>query len=465
MNLKPTIGLILLRAEWFDSVVALPELVDGVRNDAHQLVDCLSGHFNFRWVWQINNRDSLQACVNGLKNDGADLLVICFQVWAEDFFLRPILEAAGDTPLAVWCYQPHKTPPKPASFVEVLRYSGMVGTFEGLGTLSNLGNKPLFTFGSPEDDRPIQDLITFGRAAKVRKQLRKARFGLLPARNEQMQSTFVDEFRLLTEIGPKVIYLSVSELDRAARNVPQDEVDTFLSIIRKKYIIKKVKPSTLELSARVSLGMANLTNEKKLDVLSLDDISQELHTVLGLRPCLYPPLLDFSGWLWSLEGDLGAATALFILDRLTASACFFLEFWYWNEEENWLIGGHAGVENPLVAGDNPIEISHDYEFAQSDATEGAHFQFTAKPGRCILLQLRCTPHAWQAIAVSGAVLDGGPWLEGYPHAAFRPDCGVEMFIKGAAKVGTTQHWILAYGEPLEEIKVLFSLLKIPLEVL
>ena len=222
----------------------------------------------------------------------------------------------------------------------------MVGTFEGLGTLSNLGNKYLFTFGSPEDDRPVQDLITFGRAAKVRKQLRTARFGLLPARNEQMQSTFVDEFRLLTEIGPKVIYLSVSELDRAARNVPQDDVDTFLAIIRKKYVVKGVKPSTLELSARVSLGMANLTTEKNLDVLSLDDISQELHTVLGIAALFVSTPPADIGRLWSLEGDLGAATALFILDRLTASACFFVEFWYWNEKENWLIGGHAGVENP-----------------------------------------------------------------------------------------------------------------------
>ena len=31
---KPIVGLILLRAEWFDSVVALPELAESVAADA-----------------------------------------------------------------------------------------------------------------------------------------------------------------------------------------------------------------------------------------------------------------------------------------------------------------------------------------------------------------------------------------------------------------------------------------------
>lgn len=465
MRNKPAIALVLFSAEWFDSVVALPELVEGVKTDRNILIESLSTSLDIKHTWQVNNASSLKTCAAELKTAEVDLIILCFQVWAEDFFLQPILEAIGGNPLAVWCYQPKSSPPKPASFVDVLRYSGMVGTFEGLGTLSNFGRKPLFTFGAPEDTRPLRDLTIFARAASVRGQLRKAKFGLLPARNEQMQSTFVDEFRLLKDIGPKVVYLSVGELERAAAAVSQQAVEDYLKFIHSEYSIKTVKPATLERSARVSLGMLELTNAHDLDVLSLDDISQELHDVLGLRPCLVPPALKENDRLWGLEGDLGAATALFIMDRLTASPCLFTEFWYWNEEGNWIVGGHAGVENPAVAGTGQVEITHDYEFAQADATEGAHFQFTARPGRCTILQLRCTPTAWQAIAATGSVLEGGPWLEGYPHAAFSPDCGVACFIKGAAAVGTTQHWILAYGEPLDELKVLFSLLNIPLDVL
>ena len=39
--------------------------------------------------------------------------------------------------------------------------------------------------------------------------------------NEQMQSTFVDEFRLRADLGPLVEYLSVGELERAAQAVTQ----------------------------------------------------------------------------------------------------------------------------------------------------------------------------------------------------------------------------------------------------
>jgi hypothetical protein len=466
MVARPSVGCILLRAEWFDSVVALPELVKGVQQDASALAASFPAELELARTWAVNSPATLRACAAELRTLHLDLVVLVFQVWAEDFFLQPLVEALHGQALAVWCYQPSAAPPRPSSFVEVLRYSGPVGTLEGLGTLRNLEAPFSFLVGAPGDRALNAGLIAEAHAGRLRRLLRQARIGLLPARNEQMQSTFVDEFRLRADLGPSVEYLSIGDLDRAVRAVPPAELDAYLEEIRQDYPVRGVSSETLSRAARASMGLGRLAEEHGLDVLSLNDISPELHASFGLRPCLSPyRRTGRTAALFGLEGDLGAASAMLALDRLTGSPVFFTEFWFWNEAENLLVGGHAGIQDPRAARPGEAYISRDYEYSQSDPTEGAHFQFACRPGRITLLQLRWTPRGWQALACTGEVVDQPAWIEGYPHAVIRPDVPVLDFFRQAAEVGTTQHWIMGYGDALPGIRAWCRLEKVALKVI
>jgi len=124
--LIPNAGLILLRAEWFDTVVALPGLADTVQTDSQRIQEKLSESIRIAHSWVINSPLSLANAVREIKQCELDLLILLFQVWAEDYYLQPIVEAIGKTPLALWCYQPWKTLPEKLSFGEVLRGSGLV---------------------------------------------------------------------------------------------------------------------------------------------------------------------------------------------------------------------------------------------------------------------------------------------------------------------------------------------------
>jgi hypothetical protein len=467
MRDRPSVGLILLRAEWFDSVVALPELVGGIQGDTDSLAAAFPAELELARTWVVNSSVSLNSCISELRTLRLDLVLLTFQVWAEDFFLQPLVEAMQGQPLAVWCYQPTTCPPRPASFVNVLRFSGPVGTLEGLGTLRNLGASFAFLVGAPGSLELNAGLIAEARAGSLRQSLRKARIGLLPSHNEQMQSTFVDEFRLQADLGPLVEYISVGELKRAAQAVPQAELNSYMDELLSEYPVRGVRPETLALAARSSLGLARLALDHHLDVLSLNDISTELHTVLGLRPCFYPQqMVNEAGVLFGLEGDLGAATAMLVLNRLTGLPVFFTEFWFWDEENNLLVGGHAGVQDPRLARPGELFISQDYEYCQSDTTEGANYQFACRPGRITLLQLRWSAIGrWQAITCAGEVVDQPAWIEGYPHAIIRPDVNVLDFFKQAAEVGTTQHWIMAYGDVLAAIQAWCRLENVALKVI
>ncbi len=462
---KPSVGLILIRAGWFDSVVALPELAEAIAFDEQALVSGLGSFLDVAGTWVVNSWTSLAEAERSLRQADVDLFILVFQVWAEDFYLIPLLETVASRPLAVWCYLPWQRPPRPATFVEVLRGSGPVGTLEGLGVLRNLGAEFAFTAGPPDHPRVRADLLRAAQAGQLRRLLRRARLGVLPHRNEQMQTTFVDEFRLRAELGPTVELIPVGALRRAADALGEGEVAAFVADLKARYPIKGVAEQTLSLAARASLALAHVAVDRQLDVISLNDIAPELHAAFGLRPCLYPDLFEAHHILVAIEGDLGAAVAVFLLNRLTDSPILFAETWFWDEEENLIVAGHAGPQNPSLARDGSCWISHDYEFAQSDRTEGAHLQFVARPGRVTLLQLRGTPAGWQAILTTGEAIETEAWVEGYPHAVVRLDVPVAAFLQQVAAVGSTQHWAMAYGSAKEEVAAVCRLLQVPLLVI
>ena len=203
--------------------------------------------------------------------------------------------------------------------------------------------------------------------------------------------------------------------------------------------------------------------DSHLDLVSLHDTSAELHAQLGLRPCLYPRLFQEACILAGLEGDLGAAVAMLAQRHFSDASLLFAEIWYWDEAENSLVCGHAGPQDPNVALPGTAWITPDYEYAQTDAFQGAHLQFVARPGQVTLFQMRCSPDGWQALAVRGEALQSEPWLEGYPQAVVRLAAPLDKLLRQVARVGSTQHWIMAYGDTVPEIRALCALLKIPLE--
>jgi L-fucose isomerase-like protein len=131
---------------------------------------------------------------------------------------------------------------------------------------------------------------------------------------------------------------------------------------------------------------------------------------------------------------------------------------------NQIVGGHGGLQDPALGAPGEVWISRDYEDYGGEAG-GAQVQMIARSGRVTLFQLRSTPGGWQAVAASGITLESRPAVEGFPHALVRLDTPVVHFLNRLAEVGTTHHWIMAYGSVLDEIEAFCQIEQIPLEIL
>jgi L-fucose isomerase-like protein len=465
MQQNPRIGLILLRDDWPGCQEA-QLVIDELQADTQEITNRLKRHFQLRGLWMIHSPESLETFRQEFNQADVDMVVLAFQTWSDGALLRPLLDVLGTCPLVLWCYLPWQRLPRPVSQAVLLRGSGPVGAFGALGILRNLGTPFLFAFGAPDDSRLIADLKDAGRAAQLRFMLRTARFGLLPAQRSQPESVYVDEQRLANDFGPRVQVLSAEDFQRAVASTAPEQVQTYLNLLRSRIQVEEgVSAETLQRAAQMSLGLLDLAREHNLDLLAVNSAAPELTEPFQIRPGLYPDLSGEHGILFQSEGDLGAATANYILHHLTASPTMLIEIWFWDEAKNQIVAGHDGMQNPELAKQGQVWVSPDVDFCRPTGSEGAQFQMIARPGRVTLFQLRSTPDGWQAVALTGVCLEGQPWVEAYPHAIVRLDATIAHFLNRAAEVGVTMHWIMAYGSVLHEIEAFCQLLEIPLEVL
>lgn len=459
MPANPRVGLILMRTDLCGGA-RVDELREMIDSDALALTRQLSSWFDLVGPWVISSGETLQDCQSALRSEQIDLALLVYQTWTQPLELEALLDAVGSRPLVIWCYLPWRRIPRPASFSDLLRGSGTVGTFTALGLLKDRRIPYQFIYGAPEDARLMNELKKVGRAAQVLGALRGARFGLLSASPLRYPDLIQ---RLEDELGPTAVSIDGDELCRAVEQMPIERVEDYFDLIACP--VQEVDEAVLTRSARAALGLQDLAVQYKLDLLAVSNDPGDITARLGLRPALYPDLTGDLPVLFQPETDIGAAAANFILHHLTGSPTMFVELWFWDEAKNNWLGGHSGLQNPALADAGRIKVVPDQHFTCPPGDLGAQFQFMARPGRITLFQLRPRPDGWQAFAISGVSLEDQPGVEGSPHVLLRLDAPISDIFYHAADIGVSQHWIMAYGGVLPELEALCSLAGIPIEII
>ena len=466
---KPKLGIVFFAARWFEEVVLGNEKTAGLferflKEDMARIVDLLSDTCQLVICPLVTSMTKAREAVRQLLSDDVDAVLLCFVVWSEDEYLLAFQDVMRIRPTILWAYTPYQRAPEKTDIMTLFRNSGIVATFEVFGLLRRMGIKLFQVTGSVLDEKPVNAIRKIARAAMVRSRLRETRLGMLPYRNDQMIVTYVDEFELYAKIGPSVDYVSVLQLQKASEGIEPQAVEQLVAWVKGNCSIDtRVNGDDLRRSARVSLGMESIMEDRGIDGLALSDLNPELHKVLGLRPCLYPESLARSNRVVGNEGDLGGTTAMVMLQRLTGLPVMFTEIFNYDRETNVVVAGHAGPANYLLADEScGITITPDYELM--DATSelsGVWMEFVGKPGRVTMVNCIGVPEGFQFTVLGGESLGVNLRIEGYPHCAIRLDPGVEDFIRSNADHGVSHHWAVVHDDVQDEVEYLADMLGCP----
>ena len=459
---RPRIGLLLLTAQWFSDIgasqgsfAALPDALD---QDAARIEAALEADLDVVNPGVVATPAQLSTALERFRAEGIHGLIACQITWGEDRLILQAIKEIGSVPLLLWCYTPSARLPELVTMPALFRYSGPVGTLQASGPLKRLGRPFAFAFGPPEDPSTIRHLIAFGRAAQVAHDLQDMTIGVLPYRCDQMTGTYVDEFRLRHELGPSLKYISVADYAALCQEIPEAKVDAFIDRLRTTYTLSERTTQTgLRRSARASLGLARLVKRENLDAVALEDISEELHRALGLRPCLHVPEL-FQRAVVSMEAEVGGAVALWILRQLAGAPVMYTEVFAFDMAENTLLAGHAGIHDARLApSPADILIEPDGEYVESEP-DSAWMRFRAKAGPVTLLSIFQDTATWRFITTTGQALPGQAKLLGSPHALIRLPTPLARFFQGCVRAGMTQHWALVHADVVDELDLLAQIL-------
>ncbi len=463
---KPKIGLVFFAARWFEEVVlgggeSAERFTQFLNEDTSKVKNLLSLENDITDFPVVTSMEKAWNIIECLLSGNFDAVIFCSVVWTEDEYLLAFKDVMKIKPCIIWGMTPYKNSPARSGIMDLFRNSGIVGTVQGLNVVVKMGVKPFYVFGGYFDEETVKKINKLTKVAKVFKELKKVKLGILPYRNFQMITTYVDEFRLYSQIGPVVEYISCLQLKKASDSIAEKEVDDFIAEINKKFKIdSRVSQENLHRSARVSLGFEKIIIDNKLDGIALSDLIPELHEVVGLRPCLYTEKIAKSDVVVGNEGDLGGTTAMCILRKLTNNPVMFTEIFNLDYESNSVGAGHAGPSNYLLAqSDGQVTITPDFELmdATSDIS-GVWMEFIGKPGRVTILNFICTLDNFQMTILSGESLGGEPRFDGYPHYQIRLEPDLKTFLYSNSVNGTSHHWAVVNGDVKEELSYLSDML-------
>ncbi len=464
MNQKPRIGVLFLTSAWFREVGlqgADSDTTAEVGRVAQRTLERLRALMDPVYPGLLFSVEEARRAGQQIRAAGVDGLLLCPLMWCEDQIVRAALEGLRELPLLLWTFSPWASLPEFVLFQTMIQGSGPVCTLQLSGMLRREGYSYRAVVGHAEDPEVYRLIGVRVQAMAARRRLERLRVGVLPFPCAQMSTTYVDEFALRARYGVELRYLEVERLRGLAREVGEAEIRDLQSQLEREGVEILVDRRNLEEGARYALALEKIMRAEGLAVLAMNDVIEEMHGALGLRPCLTNRRLSDSGAVVSMEADVAAGVGMYLLRQLTGANPFYSEVFSVDYGDNALLLGHAGYHDSANRDpDLPVKVVPDVEYQNTDRFTGAVTFFKYRPGPVTVVNTVWDGEKLKWVAFQGESLPGPFKMDGNCHLYCRAQPQVPQLLRSALESGVSQHWAVVPAHLLGELSEMADALDI-----
>ncbi len=413
----------------------------------------------------VYEREDARKAMDMFFAEKVDFVIAEFLSWSEDFAWIRFLRDMPEVPILF--VNPAKARMSfddtldEDDFIDYLCSGTLVGSLEASGSVRRTHRRHVHTIAGTREEL-VPRIRAFASAARVRGILRRSTVGLLANPNEAMWSTYMDSYMLFTQIGPEIRFLPYSIYGDIVDAVTEEELRAYRDELLSRYeIMEDVDRVKFEASVRASIGLARMAAENGIDLMVFNDIDPAMFKLIGLRAGFYHPWFNENTSVLVPEADIGAGLITYMLKLISGKNVNFIEPFHIESEFGTFAAGHAGPNDhndPQFQGN--VVIARDVRFAKTSYKyAGAPFAwYRISPGRKTMAQLVECDGKYKLVATLVDSLPGRQILATYSHSIFRPVVPVEELFEKILTVGTTQHFALADGEWLAELRLLAELM-------
>ena len=459
-------GAVLLSAEWFSQISydttddSSANICEIVRQAAKAAEQTLSQHFEVVHPEPIATRQDVASALADYKRAEVDVFVICNLIYSGDDPIIDILREMPGVPVILWSYNAYKRIPRITEMGEYFSVTGAPGMLQGCAPLKRMGVKFGFVLGVPGDETLHRELADYAKALEVKKRLKSLNIASIGRRYEPMSGAWIDELKLKIRLGPKMVWISAYEYATAVEALKEGRIDDFVAEQTARYAVQGVSNEDIRAAAKASIATYELSKTYGCEVMSVQDMDPEIHAFIGCRPQMtYQPMFE-EGIMAGMEADIDSALCTWIAYHLSEGPAMYGEILTYDEEENFLVIGHASMHDLRLAGEHEVKLIPDLEFMYADRYKGVWNEFICKPGEVTLVAMFEDNDQYRFVASLGESMERPVWVPGYGQALVHIDIPMRTYMKQIATVGVTQHFSLCFGNIKPRLEILAAQLGI-----
>lgn len=376
----------------------------------------------------MHDLDTVKAAADAVKMTDADVLLICIATWSEDHHLLDLLSYV-DKPVILRAF--------PAFDTGSLCCAHQIGA-----VFTDIGKGYEFVYGDPDDVKCAKKTKEIATAYSLANCMSKVRVGAIGGRVKGMTEIAYDEFSIKEKLGARVVNLDEKEMTSKVAAMSDEEAKALL--LEKRNMLAPCKQLSTDADMLESMkyyaAMRSLADEYALEALSV-----KCYTTYMGKVCLGYSILAEEGIVGSCEGDVTNALTMKLLYELSEKPINNTDLLYIDDDANTILFAHCGSSGFSIA-------EGDVELAPCRLIEtGVCSRFLVKPGTVTAVNICGHGEKFRLSILKGEAVPCGMEFPGNP-VKIRFDRDVEEINEAIMENGIGHHWMVGYGDYVEELK-------------
>lgn len=318
--------------------------------------------------------------------------------------------------------------------------------------------------GHLQDELTWSGIRAWVEAARVRRELRNSRLGLLGHYYCGMLDVYTGVQKIPSTFGTHVELLEMDELAAIRREVDESETDSKIGEFHQKFKVDEgCSDFEMRRAARTSVALDKLVVKHRLDLMSYyyegTPGSDHEDIVTSLIPG--NTLLTGRGIPVAGEYEVKNALAMKIMSLLGAGGSFS-EFYAMDFNDDVLLLGHDGPAHYLMSEGKvelvPLPVYH------GKPGKGLSIQMSVRTSEVTLLSVCEGKEGFYLLAAEGETVPGDVLEIGNTNSRYRFPCGMKTFVEQWSKAGPSHHCAVGIGHVADRLEKLAFLLGIGIKI-
>lgn len=355
-----------------------------------------------------------------------------------------------DCPIVIWALR------EPSINGGRLKLNSMTGAFAAGNNLYNQGRDFHFVFGNPDETEVREKIRQIAKAVGLVKKLKSLVIGVIGSQPAGFGFGAIDEIQLARKFGTRIIQTEASGLMKKAASYQEGDFSSSLVELKDHSKgMEKLPQESLEKYARLRKAYQDFIDENKVGAIA-SRCWPDFFTDYGAPVCTVLSLLNDNGISASCETDIGGVISMFIGSELTAGPTYFGDPVAVDESCDGIVFWHCGAgATSLARKEEGPQLG-----VHPNRKIGPTMEFGLKSGEVTILRLGKDKNGFRMFVLKAEALNEPQKFWG-TSVTIKPHGGnssqkIGQFISD----GWEPHFVVAYGDITQELRLLCKFLRI-----